>query len=110
MTPCPGQPAAQTALVTFTRISSGGQGDLANGLNQLCKGSFAALPFLHFFVHRVHLGGSPEHLILQPVAMVTRHQHLGAGRQLLAVAALVDGDESPQSGRESRGDRPAGSV
>lgn len=48
VTPCPGQLAAHTALVTFTWVSSRGQGI---GLNQLCKGSSAALPFLHFFVH-----------------------------------------------------------
>lgn len=75
---------------------------ISTGLNQLWKGPSAALPFLHFFVHRVHLRGSPEHLVLQPVSMVTRHQHLGTGRQLFAVAALVDGDEPPQSGCEGR--------
>lgn len=75
---------------------------ISTGLNQLRKGPSAALPFLHFFVHRVHLRGSSEHLILQPVSMVTGHQHLSTGRQLFAVAALVDGDEPPQSGCEGR--------
>lgn len=75
---------------------------ISTGLNQLWKGPSATLPFLHFFVHRVHLRGSPEHLVLQPVSMVTRHEHLGTGRKLFAVAALVDGDEPPQSGCESR--------
>lgn len=40
--------ACTDSVVTFTWVNPGGQGFQ---LNQLWKGPFTALPFLHFFVH-----------------------------------------------------------
>lgn len=112
--PCAGRSHVPLLQATGCR-DSGCRGEgTSPGLNQPRKsplpGLAALLPFLHLFVHRVHLRGPPEHLILQPVSMVIGHQHLSARRQLFAVAALVDSDEPPQPGCEGRRDRPAGSV
>lgn len=59
------------------------------------------LPLLDFLVDEVHFGGSPEHLFLDPISLVTWSQDFRPA-EFLAVAALVNSDQPSEPSCERR--------
>lgn len=73
--------------------------------SSVCPFSPWLLPLLSFLVDEIHFWGSPEHLFLDPVSLVTWSQNFRSA-EFFAVTALVHGDQTPEASRESRWNWP----